>query len=338
MQKVVLTLIVVLVVAGFVFARPQPSSPTSIKPTPLQTDTIFEKSNPYLIQNTAVRNWDSTILSQTKTRETSRFISYEITYKSDNLLQYALMNVPKGTMPQSGWPAIFVNHGHIDPQIYSTANSYINTSAYYANAGFLVLKPDYRGHGRSEGEADGVLSRINYAADVLNLIAAVKKLDTADGDHIYMYGHSMGGDVSLRVMEICPACIRAVSLWAPAVTSFPESFLYFARKTATTDPKRLETFQKRQAELAANFTSDQYTDVSTFDNVDRIRVPVIIHHATADQSVPYAWGRELFEKLQSLNKDVRFYTYQGDNHDIAGNWSTALNRDLEFFNSKLTSR
>ena len=202
MQKVVLTLIVVLVVAGFVFARPQPSSPTSIKPTPLQTDTIFEKSNPYLIQNMAVRNWDSTILSQTKTRETSRFISYEITYKSDNLLQYALMNVPKGTMPQSGWPVIFVNHGHIDPQIYSTANSYINTSAYYANAGFLVLKPDYRGHGRSEGEADGVLSRINYAADVLNLIAAVKKLDTADGDYIYVrplygWGCFIAGDGSL---------------------------------------------------------------------------------------------------------------------------------------------
>jgi hypothetical protein len=197
--------------------------------------------NPYLISSMRARTYDSVVKTERIVRETDKFTSFVISYESDGFTQYALMNVPKGVSPDSGWPVVVVNHGYIAPEEYSTENSYINTSAYYANQGFLVMKPDYRGHGESEGEADGVLARINYAVDVLNLIAGINKLNEVNSERIYMYGHSMGGDVTLRVLEVCPSCVSAAALWAPAVTEWPESFLYFARRPNLANPQRLRT-------------------------------------------------------------------------------------------------
>ncbi len=325
MGKVIYT---VLILLGLI-SSPAPST------TPAPSSQL-PVSNPYLIQSMKSRTYDSQIKTENRIRQTGGFTSYKVSYSSDGLKQFALMNVPHGNPPESGWPVVIVNHGHIEPSIYSTENSYINTSAYYANAGFLVLKPDYRGHADSQGDAEGLVSRINYAVDVLNLIAAVAKLDNADPGKIFMYGHSMGGDVSLRVMEICGTCIRAASLWAPAVADWPESFLYFShRNTRSPDARRAARHARRLQELQDMFTPDQYDQVSTFANVQSVQVPVIIHHATADQSVPYEWGQNLSQKFSQNNISHQFYSYPGDNHDIAANWSTALNRDIDLFKSTM---
>lgn len=289
--------------------------------TPLPTATL--PSNPLSISALSRRSYDSQIVVEKSVRQTAKFTSQKISYLSDNLKLYALMNTPLGTPPDSGWPVVIVNHGHIEPKIYSTENSYVNTSAFYANNGFLVLKPDYRGHDQSAGEADTVASRINYAVDVLNLIYAAKKLPNINPDRIFLYGHSMGGDVSLRVLEICPSCVAAASLWAPAVTDFPESFLYFARKNHRDN--------NANEQLSSLVKPDEYSQVSSLANIGLVSVPLLIHHATTDQSVPYSWGQTLAADLQQLGKSVKFYSYPHDNHDIAANWSVALTRDIEFF-------
>ena len=233
MSKLLLIIVPLILIVGFFVYKPiQPDSvPVQVTTTPA--------SNPYSINSLNKKSYDSEIKIENEIRKTAKFISYRVSFVSDGLNQYALMNVPLGKKPDSGWPVIIVNHGYIEPSVYSTENSYINTSAYYANAGFLVVKPDYRGHDQSQGETGSIVSRIGYAIDVLNLLFGIKKLTYADPQKIYMYGHSMGGDVSLRVAEICLDCIKAVSLWAPAVTDWPESYMYFVRKDQI-DPKRKE--------------------------------------------------------------------------------------------------
>ncbi|TSC87695.1 MAG: hypothetical protein G01um101416_375 [Microgenomates group bacterium Gr01-1014_16] len=302
---------------------------TSAGFSPLPTPT--PTPNPYSIDYLSNRSYESKIKVEQTVRTTGGFSSYVISFDSDGLKEYALMNLPAGKQPEKGWPTIIVNHGYIDPEVYSTKNSYINTSAYFANAGFLVLKPDYRGHDQSEGDAGSLIARISYAVDVLNLISAAKKLDTVDPDRIYMYGHSMGGDVTLRVIEVCPMCVQAASLWAPAVRDWPESYLYFSRRN-TDDPRRKERMERFQKELTELFTPADYPGISALDNINFVQIPVNIHHGTADQSVPYEWGQTIAAQFEAQNKTVHFYSYQGDSHDIPSNWSTALNRDIDLFN------
>ncbi len=284
-----------------------------------------DKINPYSIASLKARSYDSDIKIENEIRKTDIFESFKVSYLSDGLKLFALMNKPLNMANGNGLPVVIVNHGHIDPDVFSTERSYINTSAFFANNGYLVLKPDYRGHDNSQGEAEGLVSRIDYTIDVLNLVAAARKMPEVNKDKIYMYGHSMGGDVTLRVLEVSE-WIKAATLWAPAVTDFPESVLYFARKN-----NRDRRLQKYQQELASLFSPQDYDKVSTFANISLVNEPVIIHHSMTDESVPYSWGVNLADKMKNEGKNVELFTYPKDNHDIAKNWSTALNRDLEFF-------
>lgn len=289
-----------------------------------------KQENRYTIAGMRQRTFDSRILDKRQVRETSGFTSYVVSFVSEGYRQYALVNMPKGNVPDGGWPVVVVNHGYIDPKVYSTENSYINTSAYFANAGFAVFKPDYRGHNKSEGDSDHLVSRMGYAEDVLNLLAAIKKQPEINTERIYMYGHSMGGDVTLRVLEVCGKCVAAATLWAPAVTVWPDSVLHFL-KNSNGDPKREERAERFMRELQEVFTEEDNIKVSTFENLRLIEVPINIHHGTADDSVPYGWGEALAAKLKELHRENYFYTYKADNHDIAQNWSTALRRDVELF-------
>jgi len=318
-----------LAVAGTILFKSQTTNTNSqiTNPEPQQTVNIPESTrvNQYSIQALRDRKYNGgEIEIVRKVRETGRFVSYEVTYDSDGLKQYALMNVPNGNKPATGWPVVIVNHGHIDPDVYSTENSYINTSAYFANAGFLVVKPDYRGHDKSEGTAEGIRSRVSYAVDVLNLLASLGSIEGADTALVFMYGHSMGGDVTLRVTEVTDK-VKAASLWAPAVTDWPEAVLYFTRRNRS---ERLPTLE---AQLEENFRREEYEAVSSFANTGLVKTPMNIQHSTTDESVPFSWGEKLRDKLLGNGVSVNYYAYPGDNHDIARNWATALARDVEFF-------
>lgn len=284
---------------------------------------------PYSIEAFRQRGYGPTeIVREEMVREAEGFTSYKVSFISDGLKQYALMNIPNEDMPEDGFPVVIVNHGYIDPEDYSTVGDYTNTSSYYANSGFLVLKPDYRGHDESEGQANTVISRISYAADVLNLLAGLEALPEANKAAVFMYGHSMGGDVTLRVLETTDQ-VKAASLWAPAVTDFPESHLYFARE------RDLERAVAYKNEVEVEIGEENYDEVSPIIHVSLIKVPVLIHHGTQDESVPIDWGIQLYEELKQVGKEITFFKYSGDNHDLAGNFSLALARDVELFRSQM---
>src|SRR5512147_1097929 len=125
---------------------------------------------------------------------------YYVSYQSEGLKIYALMTVPNGEKPVNGWPVIIFNHGYIPPNVYKTTERYVAYVDLIARSGYIVFKSDYRGHDRSEGQAGGVYTEPNYSVDVLNAVASVKRYPDADPNRIGMWGHSMGGYITLRSM------------------------------------------------------------------------------------------------------------------------------------------
>ena len=225
-------------------------------------------------------------------------------------------------LPFENTPDFIVNHGYINPKEFSTIDSYKNTSAYYADAGFLVLKPDYRGHDKSEGTPIQLIARNQYAVDVLNLVEAVKSIPEANFNLIFLYGHSLGGDVALQVAEVSEK-IKGVSLWAPAVTSYPLNLTYFGKNhNADTSSNQMS---------AQELTTKYGSQLSALDNINKINAPIIIQHSLTDESVPFAWGKQLNDALIKNGKKSTLYSYANDNHNIAGHFYEALNRDVEFF-------
>ena len=67
--------------------------------------------------------------------------------------------------------------------------------------------------------------------------------------------------------------------------------------------------------------------------IQELNVPVILHHATGDPSVPYMWSESLAARLFTHQKPFEFYTYKSNNHLFKDeNKRLAYERDINFFN------
>ncbi|MGH2523302.1 MAG: alpha/beta hydrolase family protein, partial [Anaerolineales bacterium] len=138
---------------------------------------------------------------------TDTFTRSLIAYPSDGLTIYGFMHTPYGPGP---FPVVVVNHGYINPANYQTLTYMLRYASALAAAGFLVIHPDYRGYGASDDGPNPF--RIGFAVDVLNLISLVKTLPNADPQAIGLFGHSMGGGISLRAITVSPE-VKAALLY-----------------------------------------------------------------------------------------------------------------------------
>ena len=164
-------------------------------------------------------------------------------------------------MPEGGWPAIVFNHGYIPPEQYRTTERYIAYVDWLARAGYVVFRIDYRGNASSEGDPAGAYGSPGYTVDVLNAVASLKRFPQANPDKIGMWGHSMGGYLTLRAMVISPD-IKAGVIWAGVVGSYSD-LLYRWRHTGaapTPDPTRQSWRRAWIAEFGTPDENPQFWD------------------------------------------------------------------------------
>lgn len=257
--------------------------------------------------------------------------AWEFTYDSDGNAIYSLLERPAGVAPPpKGWPVIIVAHGDIPPEIFTTSKNYRSITRYYAKGGFLVLKPDYRGHGRSEGISEGPTATTDYSIDIMNLISQIDSVPNADADNVFLFGHSTGGEITLRILTISDA-IKGATLWAPVTEKYPENMLYYVRQDST------EKANKLQSAINALFTPDEYNLLSPGNYLDSIDIPILVHHGIRDEDVPFEWSISFREALNEAGVDYTFYEYPGEDHNISGSYYSVMDRDMEFFRSLMSN-
>lgn len=272
----------------------------------------------------------------------SNYNQYIISYNSENLKIYALLTVPIGEKPKTGWPVIIFNHGYIPPEQYKTTERYVSYVDAFARDGFIVLKPDYRGNGNSEGQPEGAYYSPAYAADVLNALSSVKRYKDADSSRIGMWGHSMGGNITLRDLVVDTKNIKAAVIWGGVVGSYDDLMNRWQRKVR---------FQPSQRELALRNTyrkkiTDTYgtpeNNPKFWDTVDPtkyisdINTPIQLHTGGDDEEVPVQFSVNLKDSLEKLGKTVEYYNYPGGDHNISSpNFELAMQRSVKFFDKYL---
>ena len=266
----------------------------------------------------------------------SNYNQYIASYKSDGLQIYVLLTVPQGTKPKNGWPVIIFNHGYIQPTEYRTTERYVAYVDAFARNGYIVFKSDYRGHGNSEGKAEGGYGSNAYTIDVLNALSSIKKYKDADPNRIGMWGHSMGGGITLRSMVISKD-IKAGVIWAGVVGSYSDLLNNWRRK----DLSRSEAGAPHWATGWRQRLIDQYgtpeknqefwNSISANSYVKDIFGPIQLHHAKDDSHVPFNFSEKLNKELQEVNKPVEFYPYEGNDHNLTNSFNIAMERSIEFF-------
>lgn len=263
---------------------------------------------------------------------------YYVYYLSQGLKIYALLTIPNGAPPAGGFPAIVFNHGYIPPDIYRTTERYVAYVDRLARAGYVVFRIDYRGHDKSEGEARGAYGDPGYEIDVLNALASIRRHPQVNPDKVGMWGHSMGGYLTLRAMVISKD-IKAAVIWAGVVGSY-EEMLYNWRRTGDFTPSpSSQGAGWRNEWIAAYGTPAQnpafWDSVSATSYLADLSGPLQLHHGTADEDVPLAFSIRLAEQGRAVGRDVELYTYENDNHNISGHFSQAMDRTIAFFDRYL---
>jgi dipeptidyl aminopeptidase/acylaminoacyl peptidase len=264
---------------------------------------------------------------------------YYASYLSEGLKIYALLTVPDGEPPAGGWPAIVFNHGYIPPEQYRTTERYIAYVDSLARHGYIVFRIDYRGHDRSEGIASGAYGNPGYTIDVLNAVAAVKRYPLVDPQRIGMWGHSMGGYLTLRAMVVSPD-IKAGVIWAGVVASYPDLLTRW-RRSSTAGPTPVPSGGRgwRSGWVEQYGTPEEnpefWSSVSANSYLADLSGPIQLHHGTQDESVPLEFSQILYEQIQQAGKTAELYVYEGDNHNLSGYFSQAMARTIEFYDRYL---
>lgn len=260
---------------------------------------------------------------------------YIASYRSEGLRINGLLTVPQGEAPATGWPVIIFNHGYIPPEVYRSTERYVAYVDGFARNGYIVFRPDYRGHAFSEGEARGAYGYPDYTIDVLNATAALKNYPAADANRIGMWGHSMGGYITLRAMVTDPD-IKAGVIWAGVVANYPDLLTKWRRSNNTPAPAVTAQARRWRTLLQEEYGAPEdnptfYASISANSYLADLSGPLQLHHGTADTSVPYEFSTTLRDQLLAARQVGELYTYAGDDHNISQGFSEAMARSLAFF-------
>jgi len=337
--------------------------PTPIE-TPLPTPTqITWSTDPHPLQIEVNRQWTypgSEITFEETLPSRATYDQFVVSYLSEGYKIYAYMAIPNGTRPESGWPAIILNHGYSNLTTYVTTEKYIAFMDVLSRSGYIVFKPDYRAHGKSEGPrpVGGGYGSPDYTVDVLNALASVKAYQDADPDRIGMVGHSMGGAITLRAMVVSKD-IKAGVIWSGVVAPY-STLIYRWNRPATPTPSAADPttlpmtptstvvgFRGSVSSWAGDIFSkygspDQnpafWDSISPSAYIKDLSGPLQLQAATGDPQVPYIWSEELGKQLELAGMPYELYIYEKDNHNITDNFLIAISRTREFFDKYVKNR
>jgi dipeptidyl aminopeptidase/acylaminoacyl peptidase len=175
----------------------------------------------------------------------------------------------------------------------------------------------------------------------------MKRYADADPNRIGMWGHSMGGLLTLRAM-VTTDDVKAGVIWAGVVATYPElyerrNWASNATPEATIAPPAGATPDSRRRwreEIVEQWGTPEeapaiWAAISPNSYVGELSGPLQLHHGTADTDVPVEWSRSLNVQVQAAGGSVEYFEYPGDNHNISGNLATALARSVAFFDMYL---
>jgi len=264
------------------------------------------------------------------------YTRYYITYESNGLTISGIMNIPKPSSSagtgDGPFPVLLLNHGYIDPAVYTNGRGLKREQDYLARRGYVVLHSDYRNHAASDS-VEGVDEslRLGYAIDVVNAANAVRNssLPYFDRSNIGMLGHSMGGGVALQIMTALPETAKAYVLFAPVSADARDNFDKWIRGNREAADTILTTYGDFEENSAF------WNGISPIHYFDRITAPVMYHHGTQDESVPLEWSERAAAAMEDSEVDVTLYAYEGEPHEFIDDWPLVMSRTVDFFDKNL---
>ena len=255
-------------------------------------------------------------------KEEDVYTSYLFSYQTEGKKVTGMANMPNTKNGQR--PVVIMLRGYVDDEIYFTGLGTRKAAGVFAENGFITLAPDFLSFGGSDtSSADILESRFERPLTVLNLLASVKSIPEANPNKIFMWGHSNGGQIALSILEITQKDIPTV-LWAPVTEGFPESVLQYIGEL---DDKGMKV-----KTAIDNFLLKYEPEKYSIDNYySDIQATIQLHLGLADPLINEEEIDEFAKTMADLGKNVNYYKYPRNDHNLSKDWDLIIARDLQFF-------
>ncbi len=330
-----------------------PSPIPTITRTPTATPTIEELIFPYTIDGLRQHDFQSgkIHIRSTLDDENQFYTSYLIDYLSDGLTITGVMQIPVGKGP---FPVIIMNHGFFSRSVFHSGDGTDRASPYLAEHGYITIASDYRSWGESDiGES---FFYSGLVIDVINLINAIPSIPQADPSRVGIWGHSMGGGVTMKVLTI-DSHIKAAVLYSPVSAddadiigrwgmgcfgAIAEGEQIVGCNSSDVIPIDLPRNLQDAYRFAAS-DMDTLKEISPFYHLDYVTAPIQIHYGTEDgkflSGTPPQWSVKLTQGLREAGKDVELWQYEGESHSFIGQpWFDFMSRTLRFFDKYVKNK
>lgn len=246
---------------------------------------------------------------------------------------------PEGFEESASYPVLLNVHGGPHTQYGETL---FDEAQVQASAGFVVIMSNPRGgSGREQAWGQSILGPLHKTApgsgwgsvDVEDILAvldtAIERYSFCDRNRVGMLGGSYGGYMATwlagrhgdRFKAICSE--RAVNNMITEEMSSDIATVF----RVEIGPSVLDA-------------PEEYERISPIRFVRDIDIPMLIIHSEQDYRCPIIQAEELFIAMRLLGKDVTFYRFPGEGHELSRSGSPVHRRQraeiiLDFFGKHL---
>ncbi len=325
---------------------PLPTSTPRPSPTPTLAQWIF----PYTVDGLRQHHFQSgEIHIRQMLEKTDIYTRYLVDYPSDGLTITGILQIPvEGHAP---FPVIVMNHGYFNREDYTSGDGTWRAAEYLNKHGYLTLSSDYRSWGGSDTGPSLFYSGL--VIDVINLIKAIPSIPQADAQRVGIWGHSMGGGVTVKVLTI-DSTVKAAVLYstvsaddADVINRWGEGCIgdilagekiYGCNSSdilpLDLPPGLIEAYGQTASD------TNMLRLVSSFYRLGYIAVPVEINYGAADgkllSGTPPEWSKKLYQGLLEAGKDAKLFAYEGEDHSFNGDaWLAFMERSARFFDENV---